>query len=114
MSVHRAFHGSHLTWPYERNSQRFRVRVVEPDNVRSKNNDRILFAVLQELLNPTMREVDRLDQNRRPVSTDRYDLIPNLADHDAWTHLRVPRDMMRQGWSTRRFQAKQQWSRMSS
>jgi len=29
MSVHRAFHGSHLTWPYERNSQRFRVRVVE-------------------------------------------------------------------------------------
>lgn len=75
MSVHRAFHGSHLTWPYERNSQRFRVRVVEPDDVWSMNNDRVLFAVLQELLNPTMREVDRFDRDRRPVSADRYDLI---------------------------------------
>jgi hypothetical protein len=41
-------------------------------------------------------------------------LIPSLDDHDAWAHLRRPMDMILHGWSTSRFQAKQQWSRMSS
>jgi len=35
-------------------------------------------------------------------------LIPRLVDHDRWAHLRMPMDMMRQGCSTRRFQASQQ------
>ena len=42
------------------------------------------------------------------------DVIPRLADHDPCAHCRMPMDMMRHGWLTSLFQAKQQWSTMSS
>ena len=35
-------------------------------------------------------------------------LIPSLADQDRCAQLRRPMDMIVHGWSTRRFQAKQQ------
>jgi integrase len=41
-------------------------------------------------------------------------LIPKGVDQNPWAHWRSPRDMMRQGCSTSLFQAKQQWSTMSS
>jgi hypothetical protein len=41
-------------------------------------------------------------------------LIPMSIDHDPCAHCRIPMDMMRHGWLTRLFQAKQQWSTMSS
>lgn len=69
------FTGSHLTWPFKRDSQRFRVRVVEPDNFSSADNDRILFAVVQELIEPVVPKLDRFDSSRRPSSANRYDLV---------------------------------------
>jgi hypothetical protein len=36
-------------------------------------------------------------------------LIPRRIDHDPCAHWRMPMDMMRHGWLTRLFQAKQQW-----
>ena len=41
-------------------------------------------------------------------------VIPRCIDQNPWAHWRSPRDMMRQGCSTSLFQAKQQWSTMSS
>lgn len=41
-------------------------------------------------------------------------LIPTRIDQNSCAHCRSPSDMMRQGWSTSLFQAKQQWSTMSS
>ena len=41
-------------------------------------------------------------------------VIPRLVDQDPWAQLRRPMDMIRQGWSTRLFQASQQWSTISS
>jgi hypothetical protein len=41
-------------------------------------------------------------------------LIPRLSDQNPWAHWRRPMDMMRHGWLTRLFHAKQQWSTMSS
>ena len=41
-------------------------------------------------------------------------VIPSLIDQNPCAHCRSPMDMMRQGWSTSLFQAKQQWSTMSS
>ena len=37
-----------------------------------------------------------------------YRVIPSLADQDRCAQLRRPMDMIVHGWSTRRFQAKQQ------
>jgi len=42
------------------------------------------------------------------------ELIPTRVDHDPCAHCRMPMDMMRHGWLARLFQAKQQWSTMSS
>ena len=41
-------------------------------------------------------------------------IVPRLSDHDPWAQCRIPMDMMRKGCSTRLFQAKQQWSTISS
>ena len=41
-------------------------------------------------------------------------LIPKCIDQNSWAHWRRPMDMMRHGCSTSLFQAKQQWSTMSS
>ncbi len=38
----------------------------------------------------------------------------DFVDQDPWAQLRRPMDMIRQGWSTRLFQASQQWSTTSS
>ncbi len=43
-----------------------------------------------------------------------HDLIPIPIDQHSWAHSRVPIDMIFQGWSISWFQAKQQWSRISS
>ncbi|ASG22642.1 DUF4262 domain-containing protein [Nitrospirillum viridazoti] len=40
--------------------------------------------------------------------------IPKSADYDPWAQPRSPMDMMRYGCSTSLFQARQQWSTMSS
>ncbi len=41
-------------------------------------------------------------------------VIPNLTDQNRYAQSRSPMDMIVQGCSTRRFQARQQWSTMSS
>jgi PhoPQ-activated pathogenicity-related protein len=38
---------------------------------------------------------------------------PTLIDQYRCAHLRIPMDMMRQGWAMILFQASQHWSRMS-
>jgi hypothetical protein len=48
------------------------------------------------------------------MDTQFYELIPTRIDHDPCARWRMPMDMMRHGWLTRLFQAKQQWSTMSS
>jgi hypothetical protein len=42
------------------------------------------------------------------------ELIPTPTDQNPCAHSRRPMDMMRHGWSVRRFQWWQQWSTMSS
>jgi hypothetical protein len=41
-------------------------------------------------------------------------LIPTPIDQNRWAQYRNPMDIMVQGWSTSRFHASQQWSRMFS
>jgi hypothetical protein len=43
-----------------------------------------------------------------------FTIIPTPADQNPCAHSRRPMDMMRHGWSVRRFQWWQQWSTMSS
>jgi len=57
--------------------------------------------------------LDILVQKRRNKAAA-VKLIPSLVDHNRCAHSRRPMDMIIQGWSTKRFQAWQQWSRMSS
>jgi hypothetical protein len=54
----------------------------------------------------------RLQPDRCTCRTDEK-LIPRLSDHDPCAQDRKPMDVIFQGWSTKEFQAKQQWSRMS-
>ena len=53
-------------------------------------------------------------KRKAPVGRRTARVIPRLSDQNRCAHVRSPMDMIRQGWSARRFQAKQQWSRMSS
>lgn len=48
---------------------------------------------------------------RRPFLSG---ILPGRVDHDPCAHGRMPMDMMRHGWLTSLFQAKQQWSTISS
>ena len=60
-----------------------------------------------------MKEHDRLELDWL-LKCKLEELIPSHVDDDPYTHSRVPIDMIFHGWSISLFQAKQQWSRMSS
>jgi hypothetical protein len=65
------------------------------------------LAVLDCCLDTRGEQIGRLELKN-------MELIPTRIDHDPCAHCRMPMDMMRHSWLTRLFQAKQQWSTISS
>ena len=57
----------------------------------------------------TFQHLYKFEKAKSRISASRlYDLIPSPVDQDRCAQLRRPMDMIVHGWSTRRFQAKQQ------
>jgi hypothetical protein len=60
-----------------------------------------------------LRATPTASGRRAPRSINRG-LIPSLSDQYPWAQSRRPMEVILQGWLTRVFQAKQQWSTMSA
>ena len=68
-----AFRGAHYSWPFDRQTRPFVVRIVEPRQYGPSNHNDLFYAVMENLLQLTGEELDSFspaDANR-----DRWDLV---------------------------------------
>jgi hypothetical protein len=70
--------------------------------------DPLVEAIEQAIVTPGVAALARLQPDQKAWPIALAWLIPTLIDQHPFTQSRSPMDMMRQGWSMRRFQASQQ------
>ncbi len=69
-----AFLGAHLSWPFERRGRPFVLRIVEPREYRPDGHAALFYAVLNELLSPSGKALDRYTPVVAPPQQARFDL----------------------------------------